>query len=253
MIELPTTPIEAIQKDPRFIILFGKPKCGKTTIASLLPNNLLIDLEDGSDFVSGMKVKATTVESLRDIIIALQKSEHQYDFITLDTATILEDVILPLANQLYRATPMGKSWEIDKKTGLPNPNADVKTLPQGGGYLYVREAYKKIINSFTPYPKKALILLGHSADKLIDKDGKELSTMEIDLTGKLKRLIPAKADALGYVYRKKNKTIISFEGGDNTVVEARPEHLRGKSIIVAESDEDNKITAHWERIFTSLL
>lgn len=34
---------------------------------------------------------------------------------------------------------------------------------------------------------------------------------------------------------------ISFEGGDNSVIEARAPHLRGKNIVVAESDENNNI------------
>lgn len=40
-----------------------------------------------------------------------------------------------------------------------------------------------------------------------------------------------------------------FNGGDNTIVEARQEHLRGKEIVIAESDEDNVITTYWDRIF----
>ena len=57
------------------------------------------------------------------------------------------------------------------------------------------------------------------------------------------------ADAVGYVYRKKNETHISFEGGDNSVIEARAPHLRGKNIVVAESDENNNITTYWNKVY----
>jgi hypothetical protein len=40
-----------------------------------------------------------------------------------------------------------------------------------------------------------------------------------------------------------------FNGGGDFIVEARQEHLRGKEIVVAESNEDNVITTYWERIF----
>jgi hypothetical protein len=73
--------------------------------------------------------------------------------------------------------------------------------------------------------------------------------MSIDLTGKIARLVAADADAIAYVYRRKNQTIMNFNGGDDLIVEARQEHLRGKEIVVAESDETNKITAYWDRIF----
>jgi len=84
---------------------------------------------------------------------------------------------------------------------------------------------------------------------MINKDGKELSEMSIDLSGKTARLVAADADAIGFVYRKKNQTIMNFNGGGDFIVEARQEHLRGKEIVVAESNEDNVITTYWERIF----
>jgi hypothetical protein len=83
---------------------------------------------------------------------------------------------------------------------------------------------------------------------------KFLNGLKIDLKigyckGKLGDIICGEADAIGYVYRKKNETIISFEGGEGTVREARANHLRGKKIVVAESDDDNNITFHMDRIF----
>ena len=73
--------------------------------------------------------------------------------------------------------------------------------------------------------------------------------MSIELTGKLGDILCGEADAIGYVYRKKNDTIISFEGGDNSIREARANHLRGKKIVVATSDENNNITVDMTKIF----
>ena len=42
---------------------------------------------------------------------------------------------------------------------------------------------------------------------------------------------------------------MNFNGGEDCIVEARADHLRGKEIVIAESDEENKITAYWDRIF----
>lgn len=94
-----------------------------------------------------------------------------------------------------------------------------------------------------------LILIGHTKDKLIDRDGEELTEMVLDLVGKLGDIICGEADAVGYVYRKKNETLISFEGGDNSVREARAPHLRGQKIVIADSNEANEITTHWDRIY----
>ena len=84
---------------------------------------------------------------------------------------------------------------------------------------------------------------------MINKEGEELSEMSIDLTGKLGDILCGEADAIGYVYRKKNDTIVSFEGGDNSIREARANHLRGKKIVVATSDENNNITVDMTKIF----
>jgi hypothetical protein len=40
-----------------------------------------------------------------------------------------------------------------------------------------------------------------------------------------------------------------FNGGEDLIVEARQAHLRGQEIVVAESDEDNNITAFWDKIY----
>ena len=109
-IELPMDVIEASDLDPKISLFYGPPKVGKTSILADLPNNLFIDFEDGSDFISAKKVKINTVEELNELIIKIRQANKEkggyiYDFITLDTITKLEDVIIPLANQIYRATP----------------------------------------------------------------------------------------------------------------------------------------------------
>jgi hypothetical protein len=73
--------------------------------------------------------------------------------------------------------------------------------------------------------------------------------MQIDLVGKLGDIVCGEADAVGYVYRKTNETIISFEGGVNSVREARAPHLRGQKIVIADSDKDNVISTYWDKIY----
>lgn len=99
---------------------------------------------------------------------------------------------------------------------------------------------------------ESLILVTHLKDKMVNYDGQDVTEIAIDLTGKLGDILCGEADAIGYCYRKKNETIISFEGGEGTVREARALHLRGKKIVVAESDENNNITFTWIEYFTGI-
>ena len=220
MIVLPKEKVKAKVENPRFLILFGKPKAGKTTLVAALDNNLIIDLEGGSEFLEALAVQARSVKDLGDIANAIREvkketGKYPYKYITIDNATRLEEMCMSYAIQLYKATPMGKKYE----------GTDLRTLPNGSGYLYIRQAVRKVIDMFRGL-----------CDNFI-------------LIGALANIICGEADAVGYVYRKKNETHISFEGGDNSVIEARAPHLRGKNIVVAESDENNNITTYWNKVY----
>lgn len=243
MIVLPKEKVKAKVENPRFLIIFGKPKAGKTTLASKLDNNLIIDLEGGSEFLEALAVQARSVKDLGEIANAIREEikstgKKPYKYITLDNASRLEEICLSYAATLYRQTPMGKNYQGN----------DVRTLPNGSGYMYLQQAVRKVIDMFRDLCDN-FILIGHLKDKMINKEGEELSEMSLDLVGKLANIICGEADAVGYVYRKKNETHISFEGGDNSVREARAPHLRGKNIVIAESDDNNNIKVYWGKIY----
>ena len=228
----------------RFVIFFGKPKAGKSSAMAALENNLIIDLEDGYKGLSALVIQARNINDFGDICRALQEEiknndgKYPYKYITIDNATRLEEICMGYAITLYRQTPMGKNYQ----------GTDIRTLPNGSGYLYIRQAVKKVIDMFRGLCE-TLILVAHTKDKQINFEGQEVNEMTLDLTGRLGDILCGEADAIGYVYRKKNETIISFEGGENSVREARPIHLRGQKIVIAESDENNNLTFHWDKIF----
>lgn len=114
--------------------------------------------------------------------------------------------------------------------------------------MYLRLAVRKVIDMFRELTDH-FILITHVKDSMINREGEEVSQLSIDLTGKLSDIVCGEADAVCICYRKKNETIFSFAGGDATIREARAPHLRGKNIVIAESDEDNNLTFHWDRIF----
>lgn len=242
MIVLPTEKVKAKVSNPRFLIIFGKPKSGKTTIVSELENNLIIDLEGGSQFLDALSVQARNVADLGEIAAEIRQKNKEcngffYKHITIDNATRLEEMTLSYALTLYNQTPMGKSYR-----------GDVRMLPNGAGWFYIRQAVRKVIDMFRELCEE-FILVGHTKDKLVNKEGEELSEMQLDLAGRLSDIICGEADAIGYVYRKKNQTLISFQGGENNIVEARAPHLRGKTVVIAESDESGKITTDWNKIY----
>lgn len=264
-IVLPTERSIAESYNPKLLIIGGRPKVGKSSFIASIDDNLIIDLEDGYRALSVMKVQARTVKDLEEIkaaIIEKGKELHKapYRFITIDNATRLEEMGIALANQLYRETPMGQTWGFLRdsngllvqnpktKTPVVDPKADVRMLPNGGGYLYLRKAMRKMLDMFRPLCE-TLILVTHVKDKSIRKDDEEISEMSIDLAGKTGDIICGEADAVGMIYRDGNKTFLTFKGGEGTIREARPLHLRGKVFQIAASDEQNNVVFNTEGIF----
>lgn len=261
---LPTERQKAQNYNPRLMVLFGFPKSGKSSSVASLDDNLIIDLEDGYRALDVMKVEVKDVYDIFAVKSALAKKQqeigkHPYRFITIDNATRLEEMCIVYANALYRNTSMGQNWgylrdkdkNIIKKDGKPvtDPKADVRLLPNGAGYLYLRRALKEVIHMFQPYCD-TLILVCHVKDKQIQMNGAESNELVVDLAGKLGDIICGEADAVGFIYREGNQTIISFEGGAGHIREARPLHLRGKKFVVGESDADNNLKMDMSKIFT---
>lgn len=258
MITLPTELIKATDTNPKKLFLFAHTKVGKTTAVSQLKNNLIIDLEDGSRYVDSLsinvlKIHRETGKSILSIlgeivkeIKAANKANGSpiYDYITIDTSTALEAVARQYATTMYLNSPTGKNF-----TGK-----DVVTeLPNGSGYAWLRLAFEAIYSTFEGLANDCLIILGHVKLASINKNGKDLQARDIELTGKLKGMICADADAIGYLYRDletPTKTIVSFKTDETDLATgARPNHLRQKEFVLLEQKEDGNVIAYWDKIF----
>lgn len=238
MIQLPTTKTAAVTKSPRKLLIYSQPKVGKTSLVAQLNDCLLLDLENGSGQVEAMRMHAKTFHDIKDITDAIIAANKPYRYIAVDTATALEDICIPLALALYQQTPMGKAYK-----------GHILALPNGGGYLYLRQAYSMLIEMIESAADR-VVLLGHLKDKFLEKAGKEVSAKDIDLTGKLKAITCANADAIGYLYREGNKNILSFETTEDIICGARSAHLRNKKFVVSEYNEKtDTVVTNWDQIY----
>lgn len=230
-ISLPTKKVSASRKSPKNFVLYGQPKIGKTTALSQLENCLIIDLEDGTDMVDALKIKANNLKELSEIGREIIRANKPYKYIAVDTVTQLEVWCEQDAKKLYQNTPMGKNFDSDNK-GL-----SVLSLPNGAGYLYLRMAYKKWIDRLNTLADH-IILVGHLKEAKIDKKGKEVAVKDLDLTGKIKNITCANADAIGYVFREDDNTMISFDSMGDIQAGSRCEHLKGQTFPL-----------EWDKIF----
>ena len=221
--ELPKTVVKASRKSPKNMIIYGPPKIGKTTVLSQLKDCLIIDLEEGSDMVDALKIKVNSLKELAEVGKAIVKDGKPYKYVAIDTISKLEEWCESEAKQIYMKTPMGKNFETK------NPGASVLSLPNGAGYLYLRIAYKKWIDRLNTLADH-VILVGHLKDKMLEKKGKEVAVKDLDLTGKIKQITCANADAVGYIYREDDETMVSFNSMDDITAGSRCHHLKGKTM-----------------------
>lgn len=245
---LSNTTRKATALDAREMIIFGFPKIGKTQMLTQLPGKyLILDFDDGgSDFYDSESIVVKDYEHFGEIRKAFVDENPQYDFIVLDTITAMYDSIInSIAVTLYNADNKKQkplSWDIDK-------------LDYGKGYVYKRDAMKKVVAFFKKYCK-CLILVGHVKDAVLDTSSGQISTKSIDLDGKLKNIMALKTDALGMLYRsreKDNQNILSFKTSASDVSGTRIQHLANREIVISEKNEDGTLKVNWEEVFPNII
>lgn len=246
-IQLPLTPVKASVKSPKELILFSKPKVGKTTLLAGLENCLILDFENGSDYVEAMKLKVPNREVLRSIGQAIKEADYPYKYIAVDTVTALEEYCIDYAEYLYSKSSVGKNWYSEGKPKY----GTIINMPQGAGYQWLRTAYNKTLDYIRTLAPR-IILVGHVKDTILEKAGSDFNSLDLDLTGKIKRITASNSDAIGYLYRKGNQNILSFKTTDEISCGARPEHLRNKEIVLSElvtTDETSTVNTYWNKIY----
>lgn len=263
MIQLPDGIIKAAHRNPRTMLIYSKPKQGKTTILSGLPGLLVVDTENGSDFVDALKVKVNNFTELRELANAiLDKGWNQekqiyvppYQYIAVDTLTRIDEWSEIEGTYNYMDKPQGKSHNrvgnVKGGEKILNPNhpefETVHEIGQGFGYRYSREAVLKFFEAFNRLAPH-IIYICHVKDKFVGvtSTGTEIVTKQINLTGQLKDIIASKVDTIAYGSREKDKFLLKF--ADDTG--SRSPHLSGKVITVSEKLENGELVFHWDEIY----
>lgn len=204
---------KAVSVNPSTLLLYGAPKVGKTTMLSNLDDCLIIDTEKGSRMIEGYIQEVNTRDELIETLIAIKESkEVKYKYIAIDTI----DKVAEWAER-----------RVCEEEGV-NSIAD---LAFGKGYGLVREKVAKTISHFKEVAEH-LIIIGHRKVAYAVTEGNPIVIPEsLDLTGKLKNVIMAGCDAIGYVYRgEKEELMVSFKSNDSIEAGSRCPHLKGKEV-----------------------
>ena len=203
---------KAVSQNPKTMLLYGAPKVGKTTALSQLDDCLIIDTEGGANMIEGY---VEAINSRKELIELLKQAQegHEYKYVAIDTI----DKIATWAEQAV--------CEEESVSA-------VQDLAFGKGFGLVRE---KVLNTVsilkTIFPH--VIIIGHRKWARAVVDSKAIVEPEsLDLTGKLKNMLMADCDAIGYVYRdeEKGNLMVSFKANESLEAGSRSPHLKVKEL-----------------------
>ena len=172
---------------PPRVVLYGTAKVGKTTFASTIPNNLLLDVEGGSGAVNIARVERESLDSY-DKFMAVLKSvyEQKHDFtcLTVDTLDLLEQIIF-----MQAAKEHGKSSIAD--------------VGYGAGYVTAVNIWKQVLQGLDMLReerKMMILLIGHDVVRRHDDPISEsYDRYNINLHEKTGSIIKAWADIIAFV------------------------------------------------------
>ena len=203
---------KAVSQNPKTMLLYGAPKVGKTTALSQLDDCLIIDTEGGANMIEGY---VHSINSRKELIELLKQAQegHEYKYVAIDTIDKIA------------------TWAEQAVCEEENVSA-VQDLAFGKGFGLVREKVLNtvgILKQIFPH----VIIIGHRKWARAIVDSKAIVEPEsLDLTGKLKNMLMADCDAIGYVYRdeEQGNLMVSFKANDALEAGSRSPHLKGKEI-----------------------
>lgn len=237
MITLPREPLPPSQVWPRVLFLYGQRKVGKTTALSQLENCLIISTDrKGAEYTTSLRVQVDNIKEYREVCDEIVKQGKPYKFVALDTVTTFDEWMEAVATKDYKDSPQGKKFDGPSVLTL---------LAEGGfspGYLWLRLAFQREIRLLMRCADN-IILVGHLKDKYLKsfdtkekgKEGIDVYSRDIDLTGKIKSMTTTDSDAIGFLYRTINpsdnseRLWVSFKTNEGVNCGARATHLAGQN------------------------
>lgn len=167
----------------KYVLLYGKPKSGKTTAACAFPNSLLVAFERGYNAIGGVRaVDITKWADWKMVLRQLEKPEAQkmYETIIIDTISI--------------------AWDYcEQYICAQNGVQKINEIPWGGGYSACKKEFEGTLRKITMLGY-GIVLIAHSATR-VEKtaDGSEIEIISPEMPKRASEICNGLVDIIGYI------------------------------------------------------
>ena len=167
----------------KYVLLYGKPKSGKTTAATSFPNPLLCAFEKGYNAIGGVRpVDITTWSDFKQVLRQLEKPEakQMYETIIIDTITI--------------------AWDLcEQFVCAQNGVQKIADIPWGGGHSAAKKEFESSLRKITQMGY-GVVIIAHNTSR-IEKaaDGTEMEIISPDLPKRAAEVCNGIVDIIGYI------------------------------------------------------
>jgi len=219
-------PADVVETDPAFVILYGGPKTGKTTLGSEFPSPLYVRTGKGERPPAGVVMKSFGVsETYEDIVEQIDwmlEAEHDRKTFLLDAADGLELLI--------------RSYVCKE-----NKWASIEDPGYGKGYTAEQEIWADFIGKLLKLKEAGFYVVIISHVKVKTEPGVTTDSYpryRLNLRDDAMTILTSNADLVGYVHQRVSikkedagfkKTNTRGEGGGEVViaVQERPGYIAG--------------------------
>lgn len=223
------------------ILIHGRPKAGKSTLASKFPGTLFLATEPGLNHLEVYQIAITKWEQLLEACAELAAGNHSFKTVVIDTV-----------DNAYKfcAEYICAKHKIQHESDLG----------YGKGYAFITAEFHRVLLKLAQLPY-GLVLISHSEDKEIEtRTGRIVRTVPT-LPNKASKIVLGLVDIIGFIdleeyqdeegkksYRRvlRTKPNLTYEAGDRTGRLPECINLDYESLVSAfnSADKSSKPTSN---------
>ena len=172
---------------PPLMVIYGRGKMGKTTLASEFPNPVFIQTEDGAGNLDLMSFKDEPLSSFTEVneaLVALASEDHEFQTLVVDSITQLEPLI-------WGETCRRNNWDSIEAPGY------------GKGYIEADVVWREFLAACTwlrDHKAMTVILIAHEVvETFSDPEREDYSRYKMRLHKRAEAMVRERADVVGFI------------------------------------------------------